>query len=551
MINMYLGKQHSACRLICTIAFIFCGALTPIMAFAQDPPQYGTPFTGVPDIRDVTMYQVNMRAFSATHNFAGVTSRLDSIKALGVNVIYLMPVYPVGTLNSVNSPYCIRNIDSVGAEFGTLADMRTLVDGAHSRGMAVILDFVVNQTSWDHPWITEHPDWYLHNSSGNIEPLGSYTDVAALNFANPDMCTAMINAMRFWVFTANIDGFRCDYADNPPISFWTAALANLRTITTHTLILMAEGVRSANYGAGFDYNFGYQSYESSFKPIYASGSAVTDIDNSNTVEYTGTSGNQQIIRFLTNHDVNSSDGTPLALFGGPAGSLALFVVAAYMKGVPFIYNGQEVDFPTQITFPFTSVTIDWASSYSAEANYKQIIAYRNSSMAIRRGTLVSYDNSDVAVFTKTYGTDTVLVLSDLRNSAETYTLPSALAGTTWYDAFTGVPVSLSTSVSLTPYEYRVLSNTKPNLSVTGIPVNGKPDARIFPNPAYDHSFSVLLINMPVNEIAAVTVTNAAGQCVLTRQLSASGQIANSLTPGIYFVTVRSASIYVTQKLTVF
>src|SRR5258708_17797215 len=87
---------------------------------AEDPPQYGTPFAGVPDVRDVTMYQVNIRAFSATHNLPGVIARLDQIKALGTNVIYLMPVYPVGTLKSVNSPYCIQDFWSVGSEYGSL-----------------------------------------------------------------------------------------------------------------------------------------------------------------------------------------------------------------------------------------------------------------------------------------------------------------------------------------------------------------------------------------------------------------------------------------------
>jgi glycosidase len=439
---------------------LFCGIFIASSCYAQDPAQYGTPFTGVPDVRDVNMYQVNIRAFSATHNLAGVTARLDSIKALGINVIYLMPVQPVGTLLSVNSPYCIRNLDSVGSEYGTLVDLRQLVDSAHGRNMAVILDFVANQTSWDHPWITEHPGWYLHDASGAIEALGSYTDVAAVNFSNDSLCKAMDSAMRFWVFTANVDGFRCDFADNPPVSFWTSTIANLRTITTHNLLLLAEGVRSANYTAGFNYNFGYQCYNGSYKPIYASASAVLDIDNSNTVEYAGvTSSSNQIVRFLTNHDVNSSDGTPLELFGGHAGSMALFVTTAYMKGVPFIYNGQEVDFPTQIVFPFTSVTINWASSYTAEAEYKKIIAFRNSSIAIRRGTLISYDNNNVCAFTKVSGTEKVLVLSNLRNSTQTFTMPTALAGISWYDAFTGAAVTLGTSVSLTAYQYRVLTTT--------------------------------------------------------------------------------------------
>ena len=282
------------------------------------PAQYGTPFTGVPDPRDVTIYQVNIRAFSSTHDLQGVISPAGFDRSLGVNVIYLMPVYPVGVLKSINSPYCIRSFDSVGTEYGTLTDLRNLVDGAHSRNMAVILDWVVNQTSWDHPWITQHPDWYLHDASGNIEALSGYSDVAALNFASTAMRSAMIIAMKSWVFRANIDGFRCDYADNPPIDFWQQAIDTLRNITTHQLLLLAEGTRAANYGAGFDYNFGMQFYGSSLKPIFT-GSPVTLIDVSDSVEYVGATGTQQIVRYLTNHDVDGSDGAPVTLFGGIPG----------------------------------------------------------------------------------------------------------------------------------------------------------------------------------------------------------------------------------------
>src|SRR5205085_3549333 len=146
-----------------TIAAFFCTVFLYInspVSFAQlpanpsYPPQYGKPFKNVPDRRDVTMYQVNMRSFSKNGDLKGVTARLDSISALGINVIYLMPIYPVGTLKSVNSPYATRNYDSVGTEFGTLDDLRTLVDGAHKRKIAVLIDIVANHTSWDHPWIT-------------------------------------------------------------------------------------------------------------------------------------------------------------------------------------------------------------------------------------------------------------------------------------------------------------------------------------------------------------------------------------------------------------
>lgn len=447
---------------------------------AQDPSQYGTPFTGVPDPRDAVIYQVNMRAFSSTHNFQGVINRLDQIRALGTNVIYLMPVFPVGTLNAFNSPYAIKDFQAVGSEFGSLTDLRNLVDGAHNRGMAVILDFVVNQTSWDHPWITAHPDWYLRDANGNITNLNGWTDVAALNFSSTAMRTAMINAMRYWVFAANIDGYRCDYADNPPIDFWQQAITSLRGITTHRLLLLAEGTRSANYTAGFNYNFGMQFYYNSLKPIFT-GSAATAIDNSNNVEYVGATGTQQMARYLTNHDVNGAEGTPLELFGGINGSMSAFVVTAYMKGVPFIYNGQEVAFPTRITFPFTSVTIDWSLNPAVTAEYTKVLAFHNSSEAIRRGVLVSYTNNDICAFTKTAGTSTVLVLANLRNTSINYTLPSALANTSWKDAFTGATVSLATTTALSAYQYRVLTAAATPATWFNIQNRWQPTAYLYDN----------------------------------------------------------------------
>ncbi len=118
-----------------------------------DPPAYGTPFADVPANEDVVMYEVNLRAFSPGGDLNGVTNRLDSIAALGVNVIWLMPIYPIGSINSVNSPYSVKDYKQVGAEYGTLDDLRLLVEEAHNRGMAVILDWVANHTAWDNPWL--------------------------------------------------------------------------------------------------------------------------------------------------------------------------------------------------------------------------------------------------------------------------------------------------------------------------------------------------------------------------------------------------------------
>ena len=418
--------------------------------------QYGKPFQNVPDRRDVTLYQVNMRVFSKEGNFKGVSDRLDSIKVLGINVIYLMPIYPVGQLNSTNSPYCVRDYKAVNNEFGSLDDLRNLVARAHKRNMAVILDWVPNHTAFDNVW-TSNKSWYLQDSSGNIiSPPGTgWSDVAQLNFKNADMRIAMISAMKYWVLTANIDGFRCDYADGPPVDFWKQAIDTLRYIPSHKLLMMAEGARSENFVAGFDYNFGFRFFED-LKKIYANDRSVLSIDSLNVSDYKEATDGQQMIRYVTNHDVNSSDGTPLELFGGEKGSIAAFIIAAYMKSVPMIYNGQEVGTPYRLVFPFTSKKIDWTINPALTAEYKKIIAFRNSSAAIRRGEVTSYTTHDVCAFTKKSGKEKVLVIVNLRDIPVNYNLPATLKSSTWKNAMKQGKVTLSGNIKLPAYAYLVL-----------------------------------------------------------------------------------------------
>jgi glycosidase len=121
--------------------------------------QYGIALDSVPETKNIIMYEVNLRAFSSGGDLQGVINRLDQLKALNVNVIWLMPIYPIGQINSVNSPYCVKNYYEVGGEYGTLADLRTLTTEAHNRNMAVVVDWVANHTAWDNPWVTQHPEW--------------------------------------------------------------------------------------------------------------------------------------------------------------------------------------------------------------------------------------------------------------------------------------------------------------------------------------------------------------------------------------------------------
>jgi len=429
----------------------------PPVVTTPPPPQYGTPFASVPNREDAVIYQVNMRAFSQGGNFAGVTARLDSIKAIGVNVLYLMPIYPVGVLKGVNSPYSVKDYMAVNSEFGTLNDLRTLVDGAHARGLSVMLDWVANHTSFDNAWITDHPDWYLRDGAGTIlsPPNTNYTDVAQLDFTNAAMRLAMISAMKSWVYTANVDGFRCDYADPIPANFWVQAIDTLRNIRSHKLLLLAEGTKSSNFTSGFDYNFGFGFY-GGLRNVYGSNGPATTFTTLNTSEYVGATGTQQVVRYTTNHDVNGSDGTPVALFGGNAGAMSAFVVASCFKGVPFVYNGQEAGMTTPITFPFTSVKIKWGAHSDVKRAYQQLLTARAASPALQHGTSVAYSTADVCAFTKTAGTDQALVLVNVRNAPITYPVPAALANTTWTNALQGGTYAVGSQIALPPYGYMVL-----------------------------------------------------------------------------------------------
>ena len=434
------------------------GVTQPPVIADPDPVQYGTPFANVVDRRDAIIYQVNMRVFSPQGNFAGVIKRLDSIKALGANVVYLMPVYPVGTLNAVNSPYAVKDYKSVNSEFGTLADLRSLVDSAHNKDLSVVLDWVANHTSWDNDWISSHPSWYLQQGGSIVSPPGTgWNDVAQLNFANPEMRIAMIRAMKYWVLAANIDGFRFDYADGPPVDFWKQAIDSLRKITTHKLLLLAEGSRSENYSAGFDFNFGF-GFFGNLKNIYNANVSVLTIDDLNSVEYQNASDGQQVVRYISNHDVNGADGTPLELFGGKTGSMAAFTIITYMKSVPMIYNGQEVGTSLRLTFPFTSTKIDWTNSPDITSEYKKVIAFRKKSNAVTRGNLISYSTADVCSFTKEFGAEKIAVIVNPRNKIINYTLPPVLDNTSWTDALNGNPITLTSQLSLQPYKYMILRN---------------------------------------------------------------------------------------------
>ncbi len=420
------------------------------------PQQYGVPLVSVPSTEQATIYEVNLRAQSSEGNLQGVISKLQHIKDLGTNVIWLMPIYEQGITNSVNSPYCIKDYTKVSPEYGTLSDLRALTDQAHALGMAVIMDWVANHTSWDHPWITEHPEWYTQNSAGQIiiPPGTNWNDVADLNFDQVAMRNAQIEAMKYWVLEANVDGYRCDYADGVPFDFWNEAINQLRALPNRDLLMLAEGTRTDHYQAGFDLTYGWN-YYTALKNVW-NGASSSTLTTTHQLEYGNIPAGKGKVRFTTNHDESAWDASPISLFNGKNGALAASVVNIFSGAVPLLYAGQEVG-KTGTTPFFSNTTINWTANQDMLAAYQKIYSIYQTNAAARSQTVSAYQlSNDLICWKKTNGSSSVLILVNVRNNTINVNLPPILAGN-FVNLITNQNETVGTSLSLTPYAYRIYS----------------------------------------------------------------------------------------------
>ena len=202
---------------------ILIGAL--ILASCQNPVKTNQNQLTFSDefLSSAVIYEANIRQFTEEGTFAAFQDYIPHLQSLGVDIIWLMPIHPIGELKrkgGLGSYYSIKDYRSVNPEFGNLDDFKKLVYAIHDAGMLVILDWVAGHTAWDHPWVTDHPDWYIKGADGNIIPPNpDWSDVAGLDFSNPDMLQALEDDMSYWVEDIGVDGFRCDAAYNISIEF--------------------------------------------------------------------------------------------------------------------------------------------------------------------------------------------------------------------------------------------------------------------------------------------------------------------------------------------
>ena len=448
-----MNFKFAAFSLLLILTFA-CGEDPIIPPPTSGPQQYGTPLVNVPDPDKACIYEVNLRAQSSEGTLQGVISKLQHIKSLGTNVIWLMPIYEEGSVNSVGSPYCIKDYTKINPEYGTLSDLRALTDQAHALGMAVILDWVANHTSWDHPWISSHPEWYSQNANGQIiiPPGTNWNDVADLNFNQAAMRAEQIADMKYWILEANVDGFRCDYADGVPFDFWSEAISALKSLNKRDVLMLAEGARSDHYQAGFDLTYSWN-YYTSLKNVWA-GSASSALTSTHQVELGALPSGKGKVRFTTNHDQSAWEASPMTLFNGKNGAIAASVANLFSGGTPLLYTGQEVG-KTGTTPFFSNSSINWSANADMLAAYQKIYEVYNNYPAARVNNYSIYQlSNDLICWKKTSGNQSLLVLINVRNTTINVNLPPALNGT-FLNLISNQNEAVSNALSLTPYAYRI------------------------------------------------------------------------------------------------
>ena len=436
-----------------------------MMAFGCKPKDHHATPVGdsfvVPEVADVVMYQVNPRVFAAENSFQAIINRLDSIQDLGVNMLWIMPIYPIGQEKSKNSPYSVKDYKAVAPEYGTVDDLRQLVESCHERGMGVILDWVANHTAWDNVWLQQHPDWYTHDSTGNIifPPGTDWTDVADLNYDNKDMRAAMIDAMRFWVDSVGVDGFRCDVADQVPVDFWTECIDNLRAAAKpRNLIMLAEGANPDNFKAGFDLNYAWE-FMGAIAEVMKGDAKVGKLLTVDKHEYENLDRGKFKLRFTTNHD-EAAKASPVKLYGGPKASMAAFVATTMLHGGMLVYGSQEVGYPETINF-FHYVPVNWDANPAMRDEYKKLIAIYNEHPALRSsGKVIPFDDDEnnVLIVDRVLNNDNVLVIVNVRDAAHKVELPAMWAGKTVKNLFSGDQMQLDKHITMQPYQYLILGN---------------------------------------------------------------------------------------------
>ena len=370
-------------------------------------------------LRTGTIYEIFPRDFSPAGNLAAVTARLDELKNLGVTVLWTMPIHPIGEKarkGDFGSPYSIRDYYAIDPNYGTLADFKALVAGAHQRGMKFIMDLVANHTAWDSVMMT-NKNFYKQDAAGNvIPPVPGWTDVAGLNYANPELRGYMIAMLKYWITEADVDGFRCDVAGMVPTDFWEQARAELSKVKPDLMMLAEEASKPEFLTNAFDLDYSWPLLWTMNDVLVHSAPAFKIRESWEDTLRRSPKGALHM-RISDDHD----ESRAVARYGWN-GALAASALMFTLDGVPLIYNGMEVGDATESGDPalFDKLPICWNAKERPPLRkiYHDFIQLRKQYAALRTANVNWLHNSDenkFVTYLRADAKDEFLVIINLSN----------------------------------------------------------------------------------------------------------------------------------------
>jgi cyclomaltodextrinase / maltogenic alpha-amylase / neopullulanase len=377
---------------------LLLGLLLPASITQAQDLALGTARTAPQWLRDGVVYEIYPRQFSAAGNFNGITARLDELKDLGVNILWLMPIHPLGEKmrkGTLGSPYAVKDYYGINPDYGTAEDLKRLVAEAHKHGLKVIIDIVANHTAWDSV-LMEHPEFYKQDANGKIvPPVKEWTDVAGLNYENPKLREYMVGMLKHWVdpATFDIDGFRCDVAYMVPTSFWEEARTEL-TKTKPDIMMLAEATKPELLLKAFDIDYSWPLH-GTLNNVLLNGAPASELKRSWEESQRQFPKGALHLRISDNHD----EARAVARFG-IRGALAASAMMFCLDGVPLLYNGMEVGDATESGDPalFEKLPIFWQPKERPPLReiYRDLIKLRKEYDAFRKDRVVWLRNSDEA-----------------------------------------------------------------------------------------------------------------------------------------------------------
>ncbi|MCR9100207.1 MAG: alpha-amylase family glycosyl hydrolase [bacterium] len=417
------------------------------------------------------IYEVNVRQYTPSGTLEAFAKHLPRLKEMGVDILWFMPVYPISEARrkgSLGSYYAVADYTAVNPAFGTMEEFKALVSQIHDMDMRVILDWVPNHTGWDHPWITEHPEYYTQDSLGNvIDPIDpktgeswGWTDVADLNYDNPALREAMIGEMLFWLEEVGIDGYRCDVAGEVPDDFWAQAVPRLRAVNPELFMLAESDHPPHRNEEWFAMNYGWEFHH--LMNAIAKGERSPLAIDTVLAKKAAVYNRGYFMNFLTNHDENSWQGTIEERMGSAADAMA--VLAFTIDGMPLMYSGQEAGLNHRLKF-FEKDTIPW-NGFKKTRFYKTLLDLKHSNPALGNGLAggvlerITVENAgeEIYAYRRVKGRHQVVVFLNLSEEPQTFTLSQEDLAGEYTNVFANSTLKLTPemSMNLSPWSYLLL-----------------------------------------------------------------------------------------------